>query len=230
MLIMRQPQFNAQDDFGKGSGIPPIPEWQLDSSEKAGNTWYLDEDYCDAITKNVFVRLNHVFRQANRTSLPPTRLHDLVSFVIHRLLFVAPDTQTSQPAPYSDSVRYALVLYMFIIQGPTYYSHAVILQDMVTRYINNLEQLESNFRVYDTLDVWLHAVGLVASAGTAEYSWFTNRTATLIASMALSGWEDVSTRVKNVLWLDIPNGEAMFRSHWDEDFAITEWVDLEDLG
>jgi hypothetical protein len=230
MLIMRQPQFDTQDDFGTGSGIPPIPEWQLDSSETAENTWYLEEDCCDTITKNVFVRLDHVFRQANRTSLSSTRLHDLASFVIHRLLSATPDPQAPQPAPYSECIRYALVLYMFIIQGPTYYSHAVIMQDIVTRYVNNLEQLESTFRVYDTIDVWLHAVGLVASAGTAEYSWFTNRTAMITASMALIGWEDVLARVKNVLWLNIPNGEAMFRSHWDETFTITGWVELEDLA
>ncbi|KAF2439080.1 hypothetical protein P171DRAFT_370543 [Karstenula rhodostoma CBS 690.94] len=230
MLITRQPQFETQDDFGSGSGIPPIPEWQLDPLAKAEDAWYLGEDYCDIITKNVFMRLNHVFRQANRTSLPPTRLHDLASFVIHRLLAATIDPQAPPPATYSECIRCALVSYMFILQGPTYYSHAVILQDVVIRYIASLEQLESEFRVYDEIDMWLHAVGLVASAGTVEYSWFASRTAIITTSMALVGWEDVIARLKNVLWLNMPNGETMFRPHWEEAFEIAEWAEVDNAN
>lgn len=230
MLITRQPQFETQDDFGTGSGIPPIPEWQLDPSAKGEDAWYLGEDYCDTLTKNIFMRLNHVFRQANRTSLPPTRLHDLASFVIHRLLAATTDPQAPPPALYSECIRYALVSYMFILQGTTYYSHAVILQDVVTRYIAELEQLESELRVYDEIDVWLHAVGLVASSGTAEYSWFASRTAVITASLALITWEDVLARLENVLWLNIPNGETIFRPHWEEAFRSAGWVEVEGLG
>ncbi|KAF9736533.1 C6 zinc finger domain-containing protein [Paraphaeosphaeria minitans] len=227
MLITRQPQFETQDDFGTGSGIPPIPEWQLDPAAQTGDAWYIGEDYCDKVTKKVFMQLNQVFRQANRTSLQPTRLHDLASFVIHRLLAATTDALGPPPAPYSECIRYALVSYMFILQGPTYYSHAVILRDVVTRYIAGLEQVESEFRVYDEIDLWLHAVGLVASSGTAEYSWFARRTALIATSMALIGWEDVIARLRNVLWLNIPNGEAMFRPHWDEAFRMTEWTEMD---
>lgn len=228
MLIKRHPQFETQDDFGTGSGIPPIPEWQPDPAAQVDDVWYLGQDYCDPITKNVFKRLDHVFRQANRTSLLPTRLHDLASFVIHRLLAFTADAHASSPAPYSECIRYALVAYMFILQGPTYYSHAVILQDVITRYIISLEQLESEMRVYNELDLWLHAVGLVASAGTADYSWFAGRTMIITSSMAFNECEDLITRVKNVLWLNIPNGETMFRHHWDEAFRAAGWIEVED--
>ncbi|KAL1604894.1 hypothetical protein SLS60_004434 [Paraconiothyrium brasiliense] len=230
MLIMRQPQFSAQDDFGTGSGIPPIPEWQLDSFATAEDAWYLSEGTCDATTRNVFKRLQNVFRQVNNSSLPPTRLHDLASFVIHRLLSATPALQTDLPASISECIRYALISYMFIVQGPTYYSHAVILQDIVNRYIIHLEQIESDFRVYGAMYVWLHAIGLVAATGTPSYQWFASRTRTVAASMALTGWEDVFARIESVLWLDIPHGESMFRPHWDEAFGVAGWVEVEDLN
>lgn len=231
MLIMRQPQFETQDDFGTGSGIPPIPEWQLDPLATHEDLWYLDEEHCTPMTRIVFMRLKSVFQHANSSSLPPTRLHDLASFVIHRLLSNGPNPQAVQPPPCSECIRYALVSYMFIIQGPTYYSHAVILQDIMTRLIFQLEQLEANHRAYDALHVWLYAIGLVASTGTADYTWFSNRAGTIAASMSLTGWEDVLSQIKNVMWLDVPHGEAMFRSHWDEVFGTAGWVEMEeDLG
>ena len=230
MLVMRQPQFDAQDDFGTGSGIPPIPEWQLDFSATDESLWHPDEDICDVHTRNVFMRLRNVFHQANRTPLAPTRLHDLASYVIHRLLSASPDPRAFQPSLYSSCIRHALVLYMFVIQGPTYYTHAVILQDIVAQYILHLEQLESTFRVYEALDVWLCAVGLVAATGTQEYQWFSSRAATIATSLALTGWEEVFANLQSILWLDIPHGELMFRPHWDELFSMAGWAELEDQG
>ncbi|KAF1965631.1 hypothetical protein BU23DRAFT_488769 [Bimuria novae-zelandiae CBS 107.79] len=229
MLVMRQPQFEAQDDPGTGSGVPPIPEWQLESFTSDGNTWCASDDDLDMSTKNVFMCLRNVFHRANRTPLAPTHLHDLAIFVIHRLFSISPDPQAPPASPYSNSIRLALVLYMFIIQGPTYYSHAVILQDIVTQYTSHLEQLDSNFRIYDALDVWLCAIGLVAATGTADYQWFASRAGTIAASLALNGWEDVFLQIKRVLWLDLPHGEPLFRTHWDDFFKTVAWAEVEQL-
>ncbi|KAJ4294999.1 hypothetical protein N0V90_007007 [Kalmusia sp. IMI 367209] len=223
------PQFGAQDDLGTGSGIPPIPEWQLDPTATYEDIWYLGADECDFATRNVFMRLRNVFHQAKRNPLPPTRLHDLACFVIHRLL-TAPNPQTPDPSPLSECIRYALVSYMFVTQGPTYYSHAVILEDIVTRYMVHIRQLESGPRIYDALDIWLLAIGLMASAGTADYHWFVNRARVVVASLELHNWDDVFSRIKGVLWLDVPHAEACFRPHWDDIFRIADWVDISDQG
>ena len=229
MLVMRQPQFEAQDDFGTGSGVPPIPEWQLGSFVADEGMWYPDASSCDMSTLNVFMRLRNVFQEANRTPLAPTRLHDLACFVLHRVLAGMPD-KFQMPTPYSACIRYAIALYMFIIQGPTYYSHAVIMHDIVTQYILHLKELESSFHVYDALDVWLHAIGLVAASDTANYQWFANRTGTIITSLGLHVWGDVFPCIKRVLWLDVTNGEAIFCTHWNGAFNIAGWVELEDRG
>lgn len=215
MLIMRQPQFEVQDDFGRGSGlIPPIPEWQSSSVPANEEVWYLREDHCDLHIMNVFIRLRNIFHEANTVPLTPSRLHDLTSFVIHRLLSATPGAQITSSTPYSDSIRYAIISYMFIIQGPTYYPHDAMLQDIMNRYIVSLHKLESSFHVYDALDVWLQAIGLVATSGTTNYQWFSTRTETIAISLGLNAWEEVFLHIRRVLWLDFPNGEAMFRAHW----------------
>lgn len=216
MLIMRQPQFEAQDDFGRGNGlIPPIPEWQSSLVTASEEVWYLREDHCDLHIMNVFIRLRNVFHEANTVPLAPSRLHDLASFVIHRLLAATPGVHTTPSTPYSESIRYAIISYMFIIQGPTYYPHDAMLQDIMTQYIASLDKLDSSFHVHDALDVWLQAIGLVATAGTTDYQWFCNRRETITRSLALNTWEEVFLRIKRVLWLDFPNGEPIFRTHWN---------------
>ena len=84
----------------------------------------------------------------------------------------------------------------------------------MTQYIANLDKLESSFHTYDVLDVWLQAIGLVGTAGTADYQWFSSRIKTLTTSLSLKTWEDVFKCIKRVLWLDSPNSEAMFSAHW----------------
>lgn len=227
MIVMRHPQFEAQDDLGSGTGIPPIPEWQQDpTSTLDDNSYYLSEEDCDYAVKNVFVRLRSVFQQAKRTPLAPTRLHDLASFVIHRLLTIQP----SNPSPLSECIRYAIVCYMFVSQGPTYYSHAVILEDVVSRFQAHLRQLHTNLHLYDNLDVWLLAVGLIASTGTNDYQWFVDQARTVAVALELQSWDDVLARIKSVMWFEAPHAEACFRTYWDDLFRITDWVEMYDQG
>lgn len=215
MLIMGHPQFETQDDYGIGHGIPPIPEWRLTSTALNENFSELNSIDGDHTVRNVFIRLRNVFQRAQGTPLPNTRLHDLTCFVVHRLLHSASDTVNSQSLPIIECIRYAILLYLFIIQGPTYYSHAVIFNMIVTRFMEHLKQLESSLRVYDSADIWLLMIGMVASTGTPNYQWFMERARAIAISLQLGTWNDVIVRIKSVLWWETLQGEAIFRPHWD---------------
>ncbi|POR33131.1 Uncharacterized protein TPAR_06667 [Tolypocladium paradoxum] len=215
MLVMGHPQFETQDDVGIGDGIPPIPEWQLDSTALHDHLSELSSIDVDYAVRNVFIRLRNVFQAAQRIPFPTTRLHDLTCFVVHRLLLSASDTANHRSSPITECIRYAIILYMFIIQGPTYYSHAVILTTIVTRFMEHLKQLESTPRVYDSLGVWLLAIGMVASTGTTHYQWFMVRARAMAASLQLGNWNDARVRIKSFLWLETLQGEDIFRPHWD---------------
>ena len=216
---MGHPQFNTQDDNGIGDGIPPIPEWQLDP---ASGPVYHDPELSgpdadvDYEVRNVFTRLRNAFHRAQQTSFPTTRLHDLTCFVVHRLLLSAPDTMSPRPPPpLTECIRYAIILYMLIVQGPTYFSHAVLLNATVARLVEQLERLEWTIRECGSLDVWLLATGMVASAGSMQYQWFFERGRALAASLQLENWDDILVRIKSVLWLETLHGEDVFRPHWD---------------
>lgn len=118
---------------------------------------------------------------------------------------------------------------MFIAQGPTYYSHAVIQNTIVIRFMEHLEHLAST-RVYESLDVWFAAVGLVASAGTAHHGWFMKRAQDIAAALQLGNFGDTLTHIKTVLWLEKPQSEDLFRSHWDTIFDFKDQSVLPDLS
>ncbi|KAF6807014.1 C6 zinc finger domain-containing protein [Colletotrichum sojae] len=214
MIVKGHPQFDTQDDDGIGYGIPPIPEWQMDMNAVHEDLFDVGDLDMDDGVRNVFTRLRNVFQRARRISFPTTRLHDLTCFVIHRLLLSAPDPTDQSSSPIGECVRYAMALYMFIVHGPTYYSHAVILSTMVARLAAQLARLDEVPRVYSSLDVWIHAVGMVAAAGTPRYQWFAERAWAVASAMQLSCWDDVAPHVKSVLWLEMPQGEDVFMPHW----------------
>jgi len=158
LLITGQPQFVTQDDTGTGDGIPPIPEWQAVDPGIAAQVLQADiPELQSSITSidppvlNVFLRLREVLQQAqtrreqHNTPFPSTRLHDLACFVAHRLL------QGNSPAniptllssPLTECIRFATVLYILIVQGPTYYPHAALLGNLVSHLIKSLECLWS---------------------------------------------------------------------------------------
>jgi multisubunit Na+/H+ antiporter MnhF subunit len=215
MLIMGHPQFETQDDAGIGDGIPPIPEWKLDWTALSENLYDISDLDIDDEVRNVFTRLRNVFQWAQQIPFPTTRLHDLTCFVVHRLLLSAPGTDNTKFSPITECIRYAIILYMFLIQGPTYYSHAVIMNMIVTRLMGHLNQLESTHRIYDSLDIWVLAIGMVASTGTANYPWFIERARGLRAYLRLDNCDDVLFHIKRVLWLEILQGDNAFRPHWD---------------
>ncbi|KAG0160173.1 Fungal transcriptional regulatory protein, N-terminal [Penicillium digitatum] len=230
MLIMGHPQFETQDDFGIGDGIPPIPEWQFDSTVLDDQLFDLSNIEVEYAVKNVLSRLRSIFHRVRNMPFQATQLHDLTCFVIHRLLLSAPATTISLPSPITESIRCGVIIYMFIAQGPTYYSHAVILNTIMIRFMENLEHLTSISRVYDSLDVWFAAVGMVASAGTPHHRWFMSRAREIAVALNLENFDVILFHIKSVLWLEKPQSEDLVRSHWDNIFSLTDQAVLSDLS
>ena len=214
MLITGHPQFETQTDAGLGHGIPPIPEWQLDSTTRYDHLPGLSSVDVDAEVWNVFVRLRNVFQRTQTIPFSSSQLHDLACFVIHRLLLSAPNP-TNQPSPLTECVRYAAILYMFIIQGPTYFSHAVIFNQILGRFMEHFEQLQPAHSGDDSLEVWFLAVGMVASVHTPHYFRLSEKAGATAARKQLGTWTDVLVLIKTVLWLPTEQAEANFRPHWD---------------
>ncbi len=214
MLITGHPQFETQNDAGLGHGIPPIPEWQLGSTARHDHLPGLNNVDVDDEVWNVFVRLRNVFQRAQTIPFSSSQLHDLTCFVIHRLLISTPDP-TNQPSPLTEYVRYATILYMFIIQGPTYFSHAVIFNQILDRFMERFEHLQPAHAGDDSLEVWFLAVGMVASVHTPHYRRLSEKAAATVARKQLGTWADVLVLIKTVLWLATEQAEAVFRPHWD---------------
>ncbi|EAU37839.1 predicted protein [Aspergillus terreus NIH2624] len=229
MLVTGRPQFETQNDLGIGDGIPPVPEWQIDSFT-LHNLPGLESVDVEYEVLNVYHRLRNAFHRAQRIPFPPTQLHDLTCFVIHRLLLAAPDTTSSPSSPVTECLRYGIVLYMFIVQGPTYFSHAVILNTIVARLMSHITELESIHHEYGFFDVWLLAVGMVASAGTAHYSWFVERARAMARSLDFESWNEVLVNMKKILWLETVPIENTFRPHWDRMFNAADATGVLDLS
>ena len=218
MLVTGHPQFETQDDMGIGDGVSAIPEWQLDSNSSFNASSALNSIELDFEVENVIVRLRNVFERVPNIPLPPTRFHDLTCFVIHRLLLTAPKTDNDQSSPTTECFRYAIILYMFIIQGPTYYSHAVIFNNMLARLVEHLQQISTRIHVSELVQVWLLTVGMTASAGTDSYLWFVQRSRAVADTLQITHWSEVLISIQNVLWLETARSESHFRPHWDDIF------------
>ncbi|KAK1968299.1 hypothetical protein LY78DRAFT_679461 [Colletotrichum sublineola] len=214
MIVTGQPQFETQDDAGIGDGVPPPPEWQLDSTAFQEDTSEIGDAEMDYTVRDVAVRLRNIFRRAQQVPLAPTRLHDITCFVIHRLLLSIPHgTDTLSPA--SECIRNAIILYMFIIQGPTYYSHAVIFNTILGRFMNHLAQLHAARHEYGSLDVWLLTIGMAASYGTEYYGWITSRLRDVVRATHLTCWDDALVHARGLVWLETRRSDEAFRHHWD---------------
>lgn len=216
MLLIGCPQFETQDDFGIGCGIPSIPEWYLDPPIRGHDSSSLENLMTDHTVWNVFNRLRDVFEKAQAVPLSTTELHDLTCFVIHRLLPTNSDSTTAAGSSLTECVRYGVILYMLVIHGTTYYPHTFMLDQVLTRYETQLEMLGTEPRAHDSLDVWLLTIGMSASAGTKHYHRLSERARAVAASLQIRGWTDVITHVKNVLYLETSRDEYLFRPHWDD--------------
>ncbi|OAA62941.1 Fungal transcriptional regulatory protein [Cordyceps fumosorosea ARSEF 2679] len=209
MLITGVPQFDTQDDDGNGDGISPIPEWSATLSSEHLPTALSEADVAPE-TWNVFARLYGVFRRPHAPPLAPLRLHELTCFVVHRLL------SAESPSALSECVRCATILYMLILQGPIYYSHAAMQHRTAARLVAHLPASAAS----GPLRLWLVAVGLVAAHGAASPAVYEALREEVRALGAGSSWAEVAADVKGVLWLEssaavAPHAERVFESHWD---------------
>jgi hypothetical protein len=215
MLVMGSPQFSTQDDFGCGDGIAPSPQWHLCATQLHPPPQYLDQLDVDPSVANVLVRLRTIFHDSNLSCLSTTDLHDLTCFVVHRLLSLpTPAQDIPQPSILSECIRLSMALYMFIIHGPTYYSHAAILYSITVQLKTRLDCLTTQPLTHDALAIWLLSVGMVSSIGTPDYQWFMGQADSAKASLGLQTWEDILIRLKNVLWLEKHQGAALFQRQW----------------
>ncbi|KAG9846555.1 hypothetical protein KCU98_g6326, partial [Aureobasidium melanogenum] len=214
-------EFDTQDDLGVGDGISPISEWHL--IQPLSGPGDIGDFTLDEPVANVFHRLRNLSLTAQQLPLSTTKLHDLACFVVHRLLPTNSDFLCSTSSSTTEVMRYALILYMLIIHGTTYYPHTFVLNQGLAQFVKHYEQSELVFYTQDALRVWLLAVGMVASIGTSHYRWLSGKARTTAASMQMRTWDEVFKHVKSILWFGMAPGESGFRPHWD---AIFNTLDL----
>jgi hypothetical protein len=211
MIISDTPVFSAQDDFSADDGIPPSPQW-FKLPQDIHPALCIDELDLDPAIRDIVLRLRNIFHSAP-LDLPTTDLHDLTCFVLHKLL---PSHDSSPVSSTSECVRSAIALYMLIIHGPTYFTHAR-LQRTITLQLQ--AELQGAFTAllfaHPSLVVWLLSIGLVASEDTRESPWFTEQARTAATTLGLFSWNQILHHLTEVLWLTSSHAEAIIRLRWE---------------
>ncbi|KAG9252403.1 uncharacterized protein F5Z01DRAFT_226766 [Emericellopsis atlantica] len=217
MIVTGVPQFDTQDDAGIGDGIPTLSDWQIDATSLQYNVPSLDNlDIADDV-RDVFTRLTYIFWNASTTAMSNTRLHDLTCFVAHRLLRSEHGSSVGEPSQISECLRVAMVLYIFMLQGPTYFSHAVMQNMLVCQLLDRLEGAMGGApRQLWSLEVWLLGVGMAASLGTDNRHRFLERARRTASVLGFGGTGDALAVMRSILWLERLHGEGIFRQSWDE--------------
>lgn len=165
-------------------------------------------------TWNTYLRLYSTFYHGKTKPLTPTRLHDLTSFVIHRLLATSLEPSETPTMTLSNCLARAIILYLLILQGPIYYTNAFMSSRTISQLLPHLAKRTMSL-THASVDLWVAAVGLVASYGTPHYVLLQERVRLVSSFLHLAAWEDASSRIKDVLWLETPHMESVFQSHWD---------------
>jgi hypothetical protein len=156
----------------------------------------------------------------SEATLSTTDLHDLTCFILHRLLSMPSFTHRCLPQNnISECLRYGVAIYMFLIHGPTYYSHAHLLASLVHQLKVYLAPVLRTATHNNSLLLWLLSVGSVASIGTSENEWFHANTTLISEAMALKCWDGVEAHFKEVLWFET-EAQMLFRRLWGEVFAV----------
>jgi len=101
---------------------------------------------------------------------------------------------------------------MFIIHGPTYYSHLHVLDILVSELQSQLTSLSEP---QESLFIWLLLVGAAASAGMNSANWFREKVVTISVALDLHSWDSVEIHLRRVLWLKT-RSQVLFRSVWEE--------------
>ncbi|KAH7123549.1 hypothetical protein B0J11DRAFT_580333 [Dendryphion nanum] len=229
MIVMQSPQFLAQSDSGVGNGIPPIPQWNEAATSFGDDPKSsIHQLELDPTIGDILFRLRHLFHESQRFRLSNTDLHDLTCYLLHRLLLWSPPSEEFQisldPAA-SECVRYAVVLYLLILQGPTYFSHTGLQYTMSQRLkVHLADFLNLPLPEHRTLALWLVAVGMTSSAETSDSAWFISQARVLAADLDLCTWDAVLCHLKDVLWLDTKHTEYLFRQQWEEMWTYRDMI------
>jgi hypothetical protein len=222
---MQSPQFDTQNDPLVEDGIHSIPQWRAAMTMTADqHPLCLIELDLDPDIRDVFLRLRNVFIASVPRGLSTTDLHDLTIFLLHKLLAWSPQatqSHSSDSVATSQCVRYALVLYMLIIHGPAYFSHAHLQINLVSQFKTNLEGILAPLSAYHRpLALWMLLVGLTASHGTPDYDWFTIQAKILADLLHVRAWTDVVSCFEEVLWYQMQSAELLFQARWWEMWAL----------
>ena len=225
MIIMQSPQFPTQDNNGLGDGIAPIPQWyEAAVNILTATPTVLDAPFLDPEIMDILCRLHNLFDSSQYT-LVSTDLHDLTCYVVHKLLLWSPQPLAG-PIPCdlvaSSIVRHALVLYLLIVHGPTYFSHAQLQYATALKLQAQIEHTWYNMLTHHgSLALWLLSVGMVASEGTPESQWFATQARTAAVTLNLQTWIDIVVRLQDIVWLDSQTAELLFQRKWQEVWAMT---------
>lgn len=218
MIVTQTPQFPVQDDCGSGDGIAPIAQWHQATHNIHDQTpTFLDIPLLDLDIADVLCRLHNLF-DSEQYILSSTDLHDLTCYVVHRLLHWSPQPTADcfhRDLTASGIVRHALVLYMLIIHGPTYFSHARLQYAIALKLQAQMEYTwQSMLHNHSSLALWLLSIGMVASEGTPEEQWFVDQARLAALALNLNSSEEVLFHLRNIVWLDSPAATVLFSQKW----------------
>jgi hypothetical protein len=193
-----------------------VKQWQghLSNANTDPDLLDLDAIGLNPALINIINRLRSVFgtfiSSQNSVNLSATDLHDLTSFTLHRLLSLP--RLINNVYSISECLRYGVSIYMFIIHGPTYYSHLHVLDILVSELQSQLTSLSEP---QESLFIWLLLVGAAASAGMNSANWFREKVVTISVALDLHSWDSVEIHLRRVLWLKT-RSQVLFRSVWEE--------------
>jgi len=224
MLVMGCPQFQPQDEVEFKNLVAPIPQMEIGLTHPDSSGLFLpfhsfdnfDVDHTIGEVLTNLQTISHQYRVTSQPDLPSMltipEIHDLASFVLHTLL------QPPHPeilVSISECIRYGLCIYMFLLHGPTYYSHAVILSTLVLRLQHQLEALVPQGLLCEEAHTWTLSMGLVGSVGTEAHEWFSKQCAIISSRLAIHDWEFVSHQLERIAWLPSVMCEMAFRQSWE---------------
>lgn len=216
---MQSPQFPAQDGMGSGTGMAPIAQWQqVATTAQDCLQSPLGFIHIDPTIHDIFSRLRTMLHNPEDYNLSSTDFHDLVCYILHRLLWETSHLaikESEDSLSISESIRYALVLYLLTLHGPTYFSHAQLQYITTLKLKFHLEQsLAWLLPSFGSLTLWLLSVGMIASEGSIENEWFVAQAAEAAAGLEVSTWEELIPQLEELLWSKTPQMEFLFKERW----------------
>lgn len=217
MLVTGTPQFPTQDDTGHGDGVDPTAQWQLVSSTTLeGPGLVFSDSDLDPAMSIILMRLRTIFHRQQQTPLSSTDLHDLTCFVLHKLFLLPPFLPPgSQRSLISECLRYAIVLYMLINHGTTYYSLQVVTATAFGKldaYMGAVADL--GHRMDSDLRLWILMVSTVARPGASGHEERVQQVRDAAAEIGLDTWDEALGRLEGVLWMSTRQ-DSPFRQIWE---------------